>query len=226
MSDLRGVVHVVDDDSMFRDSLANMLRIAGYAVRTHASAGAFLLKAPHGPGCIVLDLDMPGPSGLELHEALAQREDAMPVIFLTGYGDVPSTVRAMKSGAVDFLMKPVDRGTLVAAIDTALERDARQRTERERRAEIERRFKQLSPRERTVFCAVAAGRLNRDIAFELDIAERTARRSWRRWRSDRSPSWPRSPWSCAAQQTGRCITPQSSGDSTLVLMRRHLGTIA
>src|SRR5882672_4782624 len=108
MSDLAPVVHVVDDDDSMRTALARLLTAAGYSVRGYPSAGAMLLAPPgDDPGCIVLDIRMPGPSGLELQDALCKRDDPLPIIFLTGHGDIPTSVRAMKAGAVDFLTKPI-----------------------------------------------------------------------------------------------------------------------
>ena len=134
----------------------------------YESAGAFLLSGPpQGPGCILLDLRMPGPNGLELQEALARDADGMPVVFLTGYGDVPTTARAMKRGALDVLTKPVDRETLLAAVRAAHERDAEWRRERERHATIEARFASLTPREQAILSGVVAGRLNKQIAGDL-----------------------------------------------------------
>src|SRR5262245_37926288 len=114
-------VHVVDDDAGVRKALARILEAAGYGVRTDASAGEFLLAEPaDGPSCLVLDIRMPGPSGLDLQTALARQRAHLPVIFLTGHGDIPMTVRALKAGAVDFLTKPVEGKKLLAAIETAL----------------------------------------------------------------------------------------------------------
>jgi FixJ family two-component response regulator len=174
---LRATIHVVDDDEMFRNALQSVLELAGHDVQTYASAGEFLLAEPppHGPGCIILDLQMPGPSGLELHEALARRTGALPVIFLTGFGDVSSTVRAMKAGAVDFLTKPVDRVTLLSAVQTALAHGEEWRAAAERRLDLERRFSSLTRREAAIFEHIVAGRLNKQIAGELDIAERTVK---------------------------------------------------
>ena len=172
----RAAIHFVDDDEMFRSALAEVLELAGYEVHQYESAGAFLLSGPpHGPGCILLDLRMPGPNGLELQEALARDDDGMPVVFLTGYGDVPTTARAMKRGALDVLTKPVDRETLLAAVNAALERDAEWRGERQRNATVEARFASLTPREQAILSGVVAGRLNKQIAGDLNIAERTVK---------------------------------------------------
>src|SRR5262245_6296790 len=111
------IVHVVDDDDSFRTAVMRLLRAAGYAVRGYPSAGEFLLAGPvNTPGCVVLDVRMPGPSGLDLQEAFGKRGDAPPVIFLTGHGDIPMSVRAVKAGAVDFLTKPVQRQALLNAV--------------------------------------------------------------------------------------------------------------
>lgn len=172
----RPVIHFVDDDAMFRSALAEVLELAGYEVKQYESAGAFLLSGPpQGPGCVLLDLRMPGPNGLELQEALARDADGMPVVFLTGYGDVPTTARAMKRGALDVLTKPVDRDTLLAAVHAAHERDAQWRRERARKTTIEARFASLTTREQAILDGVVAGRLNKQIAGDLHIAERTVK---------------------------------------------------
>jgi FixJ family two-component response regulator len=170
------VVHVIDDDGEMRIAVARLLEAEGYEVRTYASAGDFLLKAPQpGPGCVVLDLMMPGPSGLDLQEALRRQPNALPVVFLTGRGDIASSVRAMKSGAVDFLTKPVEPAVLVQAVETALRKDRTARGDRETAGKARARYQRLTERERTVFHAVAAGKLNKQIADELGIAERTVK---------------------------------------------------
>jgi FixJ family two-component response regulator len=171
------VVHVIDDDASFRTAIGRVLKLAGYVVREHQSAGAFLLDtaARRGPGCILLDLRMPELSGLMLHEALAKVEDALPVIFISAHGDLESSVRALKAGAVDFLTKPVDRDTLLKAVGSAIVRDARNRTHRERRRELDARYATLLPREREILRYVAAGKLNKQIAEALGIAERTVK---------------------------------------------------
>ena len=119
------VVHVVDDEDVVRTALSNLLSAAGYEVRTYSSSTEFLLSVPQDTGgCIVLDVLMPGPSGLELHETLAQKGDVMPVIYLSGHGDIPMSVSAMKAGAVDFLTKPADKVRLLNAVKEALVRNA------------------------------------------------------------------------------------------------------
>ena len=170
------VVHVIDDDGSMRIAVARLLQAEGYEVRTYVSAGDFLLKPPEpGPGCVVLDLKMPGPSGLDLQEALQRRPDSLPVVFLTGRGDVASSVRAMKAGAVDFLTKPVEPALLVQAVETALRRDGSARADRENTVKAQARYEKLTERERTVFQCVVSGKLNKQIADELGIAERTVK---------------------------------------------------
>ncbi|MGE5714778.1 MAG: response regulator transcription factor, partial [Betaproteobacteria bacterium] len=158
---VEAVIHVVDDDESLRTALQRQLAAAGHHVRTYASAGEFLLAPPpDGPGCLLLDLSMPGPSGLELQDALGRHGVRLPVIFLTGHGDLAAGVRAMKAGAIDFLTKPVERETLLDAIGRALETDAAQRASRSADIQLRARFAQLTPREREVFELVVAGLLN------------------------------------------------------------------
>jgi len=168
------VIHVVDDDDSLRSALQRLLTAAGYAVRAFASAGEFLLDPPtDAAGCLVLDLCMPGPSGLELQEALERHGIRLPVIFLTGHGDLPSGVRAMKAGAVDFITKPVNDQALVEAIQRAILQDDRDRQSEAERVAILRRVERLTPREREVFALVVAGKLNKQIAHQLGTSEKT-----------------------------------------------------
>lgn len=171
------LIHVVDDDAAHRTALTRLLEAAGFSTRGYGSAGEYLLdeSGAGAPGCVLLDLAMPGPSGLELHEALLRRGDAPQVIYLTGHADVPSSVRAMKAGAIDFLSKPVDRTALLAAIREALTRDAAVRSTRARRGALAARYAMLTPKERDVLTRVVAGRLNKQIADELGMAERTVK---------------------------------------------------
>jgi FixJ family two-component response regulator len=169
-------VHLVDDDAGIRKALGRVLEAAGYDVKSYASAGEFLLaEKPDGPACLVLDVRMPGPSGLELQEALARQSVALPVVFLTGHGDIPMTVRALKVGAVDFLTKPADKHTLLAAIEAALAQDSARRAKRGELAGLWARYEALSPREREVFALVVTGRLNKQIADDIGAAERTVK---------------------------------------------------
>ncbi len=170
------LIHVVDDDEPLRTALLRLLSASGFEVRGHASAGDFLMAPPPDrPGCILLDMRMPGPSGLDLQAALRERDILLPVIFLTGHADVSSSVRAMKTGAVDFLTKPVERETLIEAVTRALGVDAAERAARAETVRLRASFATLTPREREVFELVVAGRLNKQIAGQLGIAERTVK---------------------------------------------------
>lgn len=167
------IVHVVEDDHASARATARVLEAAGLSVRLYDSAAAFLASAPSGHGCVVLDLSLPGVDGLELQERLASIEGALPVLFLTGYGDVPRTAQAMKAGAVDFLTKPVDAAVLLDAVDRALASDrvARRTLARRRAARV--LYERLTPREREVFAHVISGQLNKQIAFDLGTSEHT-----------------------------------------------------
>jgi FixJ family two-component response regulator len=167
------VVHVVEDDASSRKATARVLRAAGHAVEVYASADEFLAEMPGGPGCLVLDLKLPGPSGLDLQERLTASRNPMPVVFLSGHGDVPKTARAMKAGAVDFLEKPVSAPTLLEAVVRALVKDAEDRALRDRKRELSRRYQTLTPREREVLPRVISGQLNKQIAFDFGTSEHT-----------------------------------------------------
>lgn len=172
----RAVVHVVDDDDAFRSAMCRLLRVAGYEVKEYRSAGDYLLDpAPDGPGCLLLDLHMPGPSGLELQEAVLRRGDSLPVIFLTGHGDVRTSVRAMRQGAADFLTKPVNREELLAAIRAALQRQDREQSTVRWRRELAARYATLTAREKQVLEGVVTGALNKQIAALLGTSERTVK---------------------------------------------------
>ena len=168
------IIHVVDDDPSFRRAVTRLLRAAKYEVRAYASAPEFLDSEPGGePGCILLDLRMPGASGLDLQQSLARMEERLPIIFLTGHGDIPASVHAMKAGAVDFLTKPIRRETLLPAIQNALHVDAEGRAARAVLRALQDRYKNLTSREREVLVHVVSGKLNKQIAFDLGAAERT-----------------------------------------------------
>jgi FixJ family two-component response regulator len=176
MSDMAPIVHVVDDDDSMRTAITRLLHAAGYGVRGYPSAGAMLLSPPADePGCIILDIRMPGPSGLELQEALGKRDDHLPIIFLTGHGDIPTSVRAMKAGAVDFLTKPIQRDVLLGAVASAVQRDVVRREKHYGRNALRARYATLTSRERDVFARIVIGRLNKQIAAELGTAERTVK---------------------------------------------------
>lgn len=173
---MKPIIHVVDDDESLRASLIDLLRAAGYDAKGYASAGDFLLQPLRDqPGCLLLDIRLPGPSGLDLQQALAQHDVGLPIIFLTGYADVPKSVRAMKAGAVDFLEKPVVREQLFDAVVRALERDAEARAARNAIHKRDARLAVLTAREREVFDRIVAGRRNREIAAELGISLRTVK---------------------------------------------------
>ena len=168
------IIHVVDDDQSFRAAVIRLLRAAKYEVRGYASASEFLdSNSCGGQGCILLDLRMPGVSGLDLQQSLERMEERLPIIFLTGHGDIPASVRAMKAGAVDFLTKPVRREALLAAVQNALSLDAKGRAARAVLRELQNRYENLTPREREVLVHVVSGKLNKQIAFDLGTAERT-----------------------------------------------------
>lgn len=172
------VVHVVDDDEAMRVALVRLLAAAGYAPRAYASAGEFLIAAEDAPtGCLLLDLHMPGPDGLALYEALRRRGCDLPTVFLTGRGDIASSVRAMKAGASDFLTKPVPGEILLAAVRAALDADAPRRAERDREHTLSQRIASLDERERTVLQRVLEGALTKQIAYELAVSERTVKAS-------------------------------------------------
>jgi len=168
------IIHVVDDDAAFRTAVSRLLRAAKYEVRGYASAAEFRdSDSCAEPGCILLDLQMPGVSGFDLQQLLARMEEQLPIIFLTGQGDIPASVRAMKAGAVDFLTKPVRREALLSAVQNALAIDAKGRGERAVLRELQDRYEKLTPREREVLVHVVSGRLNKQIASNLGAAERT-----------------------------------------------------
>lgn len=170
------LVHLVDDDPAVLRALSRILAKEGLEVQSYPSAEAFLSRADAlAPGCLVLDLAMPGVDGLDLQGCLAADGNAMPVVFLTGNGSVPLSVRAMKAGAVDFLTKPVPANVLIDAVRAALEQDTLARERRAQDAELWRRLASLTPREREVLEALAAGKLNKQIAIDLGIVEQTVK---------------------------------------------------
>src|SRR5215813_1732799 len=165
-------VCVVDDDSSMRKSLRNLMRSVGLNVQTFASAQEFLrIPRPDAPSCLVLDVQLPGLSGLDLQEELAKADVQIPIIFLTGHGDIPMTVRAMKAGALEFLTKPFDDEDLLEAIHEAIKRDRVARRKRANMRTLYDRYNSLTPREQEVMKWVVAGLLNKQIAAELGISE-------------------------------------------------------
>jgi FixJ family two-component response regulator len=165
------VVFVVDDDESMRRSLATLLRSVGLDARVFPSPEEFMrAEHPNAPGCLVLDVRLPGMSGLAFQQELAKSGVAMPVIFITGHGDVPMSVRAMKAGAVEFLTKPFDDQALLDAIHAAIARDRIRRRDATQLAELQAHYRALTEREREVFKLVVAGRLNKQIAADLGLS--------------------------------------------------------
>lgn len=169
------LIHIVDDDASVRSALTRLLRIAGLDSRAYASAAEFLLADDaEAPGCVVLDVSLPGMDGLELYAAISQKRE-VSVIFLTGRGDIAMGVNAMKAGAVDFLTKPVKRQDLLEAVSRALLHDEESRARRRERQALQLRFAALTERERRVFVSVAGGKLNKQIADEIGTSLRTVK---------------------------------------------------
>ncbi len=169
-------VYIVDDDPLIRESSARMFSSLGIQVRTFASGSEFLEHRRQAEfGCIILDYQMPGTDGLELQEELAAREDDLPIIFLTAHGDIPTSVKAMKSGAIDFLTKPVDRRTLLNCVEQAIAWHKKHRAEHADRQNALRQIAKLTPREFQVMRLAIEGLLNKQIAKRLGIAERTVK---------------------------------------------------
>lgn len=167
---------VVDDDAAVRRSLARLIRSAGWGVETFASASELLARPPcAGPGCLLLDVQMPGMNGLELQERMAEAGISLPVVFLTGNGDIPMSVRAMKHGAVDFLVKPVAEDVLFQALEQAIARYVSEKSARHNHESILSRLALLSQREHEVLIQVLRGRLNKQIGADLGIAEKTVK---------------------------------------------------
>lgn len=169
-------IFVIDDDPSARRGLTRLVRAAGMQAESFASAGDLLASGKcDGPGCIVLDVRMPEMTGPELQEELSMAENCMPIIFISGHGDVPTVTRAMKKGAVDFLTKPVDRDELLEAIRLSLARDAENRAQRAESGIIRERIGALTPREHEVMTYVITGMLNKQIAYALGISEKTVK---------------------------------------------------
>jgi FixJ family two-component response regulator len=170
------MVYVVEDDLSVREALVSLVRSADLQVEAFASAGEFLAHTrPDVPCCLVLDVRLPGPSGLDLQSRLAQLQEPIPIIFITGHGDIPMSVRAIKAGAMEFLTKPFRDQDLLAAIEHALERDRARRREHAERSVLHTRYATLTPREREVMTLVVSGRLNKQSAAELGITETTVK---------------------------------------------------
>jgi FixJ family two-component response regulator len=174
---LPGLVHVIDDDASFRTAVARRLKLAGYDVETYSSAQQLLDRLPDAqkPGCILLDVQMPGLSGLDLQSRLIERGSILPIIFVTGYADTPATVRAIKAGAEDFLTKPASSEQLIDAIERAMTRYESARHQRNEINSFRGLVATLTPRERQVFNLIIRGRINKQIAHELGTTERTVK---------------------------------------------------
>ena len=174
MSNTHSTVFVVDDDRSVREGLVDLINSVGMKVEAFSSAQEFLRhKRPDTPACLVLDVRLPGPSGLDLQRQLGRSEHPIPVIFITGHGDIPMSVRAIKDGAVEFLTKPFRDQDLLDAIHQALDSDRAAREQRAKAAELRRRYESLTPREREVMQLVVRGLLNKQIASELGASEVT-----------------------------------------------------
>jgi FixJ family two-component response regulator len=176
MVEERAIVFVIDDDPSMRLALEDLVSTVGLGVRAFAAPQEFLQsKPPDAPGCLVLDVRLPGMSGLTFHKELAKEGLALPVIFITGHGDIPMSVRAMKAGAVEFLTKPFHDQDLLDAIHAAIERDRKGRREAVRLAELRERYATLSERERQIMTLVVIGRANKQVAAELQLSEMTVK---------------------------------------------------
>jgi FixJ family two-component response regulator len=167
-------VHIVDDDNDVRDATALLIETAGYNATAHANADSLLASiTPDGGGCLVLDVRLPGMNGLELQRELAQRGIRMPIVFITGHGDVPMAVQALNEGAFDFLEKPLDDDALLDRVEKAVAQDADRRAREAAQANVEEHLDRLTPRERQVMEGMLAGKLNKVIGHELDMSTRT-----------------------------------------------------
>lgn len=176
MADAAPIVFVVEDDASVRSSTARLIRAAGLDVATFASAREFLdAERREGPSCLVLDVRLPDVSGLALQQQLSRAGVEIPIVFVTGHGDIPMSVRAMKAGASEFLTKPFDAGELLDAIRGAIARDRVASAARARLLDLRRRYAQLTPREREVMALIVAGLLNKQVAGELATTERTVK---------------------------------------------------
>lgn len=176
MTPVDATVFVVDDDTSIRTALGRLIKSLGFKVETFDSAQAFLKHGPHdGPACLILDVRMPGMSGIELQEQLTRAGLRLPIIFITGHGNIPMSVKAMKAGAVDFIEKPFDDQKLVDAINIAIKKNKQFRTEQAEIKHLQRRVDSLTPREYEVFSLVISGMLNKQIAFDLGMSEKTVK---------------------------------------------------
>ena len=177
MSENTQTVFIVDDDASFLQAMARLLRATGFTVEAYTSATDFLQQRPiQAGGCVVADLQMPAMDGMALQQALDSSDNPLPIVFLTGHGDIPTSVRAMRSGAEDFLQKTASKDELLAAIERALSRDLGEHRLRQRKQELTQLFMKLTPRESEVLTHVLRGMLNKQIAADLGIDERSVKR--------------------------------------------------
>jgi FixJ family two-component response regulator len=176
MSEPNPTIFIIDDDASLRKSLSRLLRSAGYTTEAFASAEEFLARDHYGGiGCLLLDVQMPGLSGMDLQKELNKADYHMPIIFITGHGDIPMSVKAMKDGALDFLTKPFHDKELLQLIEKAIEKDTYARAEYDEIFDIRRRIERLTLRENEILGYIITGMLNKQIAFELGIAEKTVK---------------------------------------------------
>jgi FixJ family two-component response regulator len=176
MADSEAVVFVIDDDPSIRKSLTRVLREAGYSIETFINPAEYLKREPYqGSGCIILDVRMPEMSGPELQEYLLQSGFTLPIVFITGYTDTHATVNAIKKGAIDFLVKPFRSTELLRAVSEAIKQDLETKKERTEDGELRRRYDHLTPREKQVYQGVIGGKLNKQIASDLNITEKTVK---------------------------------------------------
>jgi len=177
MSELTQTVFIVDDDPAFLKSLSRLLRASGYTVQSFSSAEEFMAQRPASAvGCVVADLQMPTMDGIALQRELTQSDNPLPIVFLTGHGDIPASVQAMRQGAEDFLVKTAGKEDLLSAIERAFNRNQKERSTLQRQKDLEKRFANLTPRENEVLAHVLCGKLNKQIAADLGIDERSVKR--------------------------------------------------
>jgi FixJ family two-component response regulator len=176
MTEPQPIVFIIDDDISVREGISDLLRSVGLGVQTFASTQEFVdSKRPDAPGCIILDVRLPGRSGLELQQTLGQLGIHLPVIFISGHGDIPISVRAMKSGAMEFLTKPINEQELLDAVQAGIERDRANRQDNALATELRARFNSLTPREREIMSLVVSGNLNKQIGFQVGLSEMTVK---------------------------------------------------
>ena len=176
MAEAQPIVFIIDDDVSVREGISDLLRSVGLGVQAFASAQEFMnSKRPQAPGCIILDVRLPGRSGLDFQQTMGKLDVRLPVIFISGHGDIPISVRAMKSGAIEFLTKPVNEQELLEAVQTAIERDRACRQQDALVAEFRARFDSLTSREREIMGLVVAGKLNKEIAFQTGLSVMTVK---------------------------------------------------